>query len=215
MPNPVISYHNVSRETFQKIDGLFDQFRPVLESYIQRLIWWNRSLNLVSRNAGPEIVREHVRHSLFPTLLREFIQSHTVLDAGSGGGLPGIPLALCFNEKKFLLNDISGKKTTALSHLKRELGIANSEIVNYPILSYCSKNPDVDCIVSKHAFKLPDLLNDIYSGKWKSLIMLKGDDFSKELLNIPYPITLECFKLETGTNNPFYKGKVMLKIHRI
>lgn len=215
MPNPTLSYHNVSRETFHEIDELFDQFHPVLEAYVIRLIWWNRSLNLVSRNTSPELVREHVRHSLFPAILPEFHQSQKILDAGSGGGLPGIPLALCFNEKKFLLNDISSKKTTVLSHLKRELGIRNSEIVNYPISEYSSTNPEIDYIVSKHAFKLPDILNDIHDGNWKNLIMLKGNDFKQELTEIPYPVNVECFKLETGTDNPFYRGKVMLNIHRI
>ncbi len=215
MPNPILSYHNVSRETFQKIDVLIDQFHPVLEAYILRLMWWNRSVNLVSRNVTLQILREHVRHSLFPSLLTEFTQSQIILDAGSGGGLPGIPLTLCFDDKKIFLNDISSKKTTVLSHLKRELGITNSYIVNYPISEYPIRNPGVDCIVSKHAFKLPDLLMDIHSGNWKSLILLKGDDFRKELKNIPYPVSVECFELGAGTDHPFYQGKVMLNIHRI
>ena len=215
MPNPILTYHNVSRETFRKIDELFDQFHPVLEAYLLRLMWWNRSINLVSRNSALELVREHIRHSLFPALLKEFTHSRTVLDAGSGGGLPGIPLALCFRDKKIILNDISSKKTTVLSHLERELNITNCHVVNYPISEYPIKNPEVDCIISKHAFKLPDLLDDIKGGSWKSLIMLKGDDFREELSDIPYPVSVECLELGTATDHSFYQGKVMLNIHRI
>ena len=214
MPNQILTYRNVSRETFQKIDELFDQFHSVLEAYLLRLLWWNKSVNLVSRNVTPELLREHIRHSLFPALLTEFTQSSVILDAGSGGGLPGIPLALCFSEKKIILNDLSSKKTVTLSHLKRELKITNTTIVNYPVSEYPIRNPEVDCIVSKHAFKLPGLLNDIRGGSWKNVIMLKGDNFSDELFNIPYPVSVECFEL-SATDHPFYQGKVMLNIHRI
>lgn len=214
MTDAIVTYQNVSRETFQKVDGLFNRFAHSLEAYIERLIWWNKSVNLVSRNASIELVREHVRHSLIPALSVEFQKSHIVIDAGSGGGLPGIPLSLCYTDKKVILNDVSGKKTSALSHLKRELNLANCSIAHYPISEYPSMDPQVDCIVSKHAFKLPDLLNDLQNGRWKSLIMLKGEDFEDELNNIPYPVSIDCHRLETGTKLPFYRGKVMLNIQR-
>lgn len=215
MADATVTYQNVSRETFQKIDEIYKRFAPVLENYISRLIWWNKSVNLVSRNVPIELVREHVRHSLFPALLENFHKSHIVIDAGTGGGLPGIPLSLCYGDKKMILNDVSGKKTLVLSRLKRELNLVNCTVGNYPISEYTSQDPQAECIVSKHAFKLPDLFNDIQDGRWKSLIMLKGEDFKDELENIPYPVSIECHRLETGTTLPFYRGKVMLNIQRI
>lgn len=215
MPKPDVAYRNVSRETFRVIDGLISKFYPVLEEYASRLLWWNGTVNLISRNAAKELVHEHIRHSLFPSFLSEFHQSNIVLDAGSGGGLPGIPLALCHPDKKIILNDISQKKTTVLNHLKRELHIQNVSIVNDPLLRYPINNPEVQCIVSKHAFKIPDILSDISNGSWETLIMLKGEDFSGELSNIPYPVSIDCYPLDNGTKLPFYRGKMMLKIQRV
>ena len=215
MTNTKIKYHDVSRETFDAVNELFDQFHPVLESYIQRLLWWNQTVNLVSRNATIDSIRDHVMHSLFPALLPGFQNSNVILDAGSGGGLPGIPLALGFFEKTVVLNDISSKKTGVLSHLKRELRISKVVIANYPLKEYSLAHPDVKCIVSKHAFKLIDILYDIKDGNWDTLIMLKGDDFKTELEDIPYPVMIDCYRLESATTHPFYQGKVMLNIQRM
>ncbi len=215
MTKTEIKYHDVSRETFEAVNELFDQFHPVLETYILRLLWWNQTVNLVSRNATIDSIRDHVMHSLFPALLPGFQNNDLILDAGSGGGLPGIPLALSFFEKTLVLNDISSKKTGVLNHLKRELSINNVVIANSPLKEYSSAHSDVKCIISKHAFKLIDILNDIRDGNWDTLIMLKGDDFRNEIEGIPYPVFINCYRLESGTTLPFYQGKVMLNIQRM
>jgi len=215
MPDTEIYYHDVSRETFHEIDKLFDQYRTVLEAYIQRLLWWNRTVNLVSRNASADLIQHHVRHSLLLVILSGFQTADIILDAGSGGGLPGIPLAFCFPNKKFILNDISSKKTRVLNQLKRELGIKNIGISNYPLKDYTSKEPHVDCIISKHEFKLGDILSDVDNGGWDNVMLLKGDDFIQEINQISYPVSIDCYKLESGTDLSFYKGKVMLNIQRI
>lgn len=215
MADVTVTYQNVSRETFQKIDALYQRFAPALEDYISRLLWWNKSINLISRSTSIQLVREHVRHSLFPTILENLEKSKMIIDAGSGGGLPGIPLSVCYSNKKIVLNDISSKKTSVLSHLKRELNLENCHISNYPISECALRDPHADCIVSKHAFKLPDILKDTENSRWKCLILLKGNDFADELDKIPYPVSIECHRLETGTTLPFYRGKVMLNIQRI
>lgn len=215
MSDTETNYHNVSRETFHEIDKLFDRYRTVLEVYIQHLLWWNRTVNLVSRNASVELVQQHVRHSLLLQVFSGFKSADIILDAGTGGGLPGIPLALCFPDKKFILNDISSKKTMVLNHIKRDLRIKNVTISNYPLKEYPSKESQVDCIISKHAFKLGDILDDVNNGSWDNVMMLKGEDFKTEISQISYPVSIDCYRLESGTDLTFYKGKVMLNIQRI
>lgn len=215
MKVPKITYHDVSRETFRLVDELFQRNRVSLETYISRLQWWNKSFNLISRNITKDVVREHVRHSLLPTILPGFKCSQVILDAGTGGGLPGIPIAICFSDKKIILNDVSHKKTTILDHLKRELHLNNTHIANYPLSQYIITDDSAECIVSKHAFKTDEILKDIKNGNWKTLIMFKGNDFIDEISDISYPVSIECHCLETGTKIPFYRGKVMLNIQRI
>ena len=215
LPDIQISYRNVSRETFRAINELSEKNGEYLDRYISRLLWWNKTVNLVSRNATVESVRNHVNHSLFPSILPTFTESGVVLDAGSGGGLPGFPLAICFPEKKVVLNDISSKKTTVLSRLKSELNVVNASISSESVDGFIASNPNIDCIVSKHAFKISDILNKASCGNWSHIVLLKGDDFKNELSDIPYPVTIDTYPLGDGTDLSFYTGKMMLDIQRI
>jgi 16S rRNA (guanine527-N7)-methyltransferase len=88
---------------------------------------WNRSYNLTAIHDPLEMVSKHLLDSL---AVMPYIDGETVLDVGSGAGLPGIPLALALPRKRFVLLDSSGKKTRFMTHARIDLELENVEIVN-------------------------------------------------------------------------------------
>ena len=96
-----------------EIDSLMLQ---KLVRYNDCLEQWNRKINLISRKEDAPIIIKHIFHALLITLYHSFRKGEQVLDLGTGGGLPGIPLAIAFPETQFLLVDATGKKITAVSY---------------------------------------------------------------------------------------------------
>ncbi|PIE84324.1 MAG: 16S rRNA (guanine(527)-N(7))-methyltransferase RsmG [Bacteroidia bacterium] len=86
---------------------------------------WNAKINLISRQDIGNVVRHHVVHSLAPTLFLDFRSGCRVLDFGTGGGLPGLPLAIAHPEVEFHLVDSIGKKIRVVQAIARELGLEN------------------------------------------------------------------------------------------
>jgi 16S rRNA (guanine527-N7)-methyltransferase len=94
---------------------------------------WNQSYNLTAIRDPVEMVSKHLLDSL---AVMPYIEGETVLDVGSGAGLPGIPLALALPQRRFVLLDSNGKKTRFLTQAKIELGLENVEIVNQRVEDY-------------------------------------------------------------------------------
>lgn len=103
-------------------DDLVDRF----ELFINELIKWNRLYNLVSRSDESLIVRRHILDSL---AIKPHIWGKRVLDVGSGGGFPGIPLAIYLPDTHFTLIDSNGKKTRFLEQVRMRLGLTNCDVI--------------------------------------------------------------------------------------
>ena len=199
---------SVPRETFAQIDGLIDKFRDELEFYLDKLLWWNERVNLVSRGVSRETIWEHIRHSLLLSKLQPFQESKLFLDAGTGGGLPGIPLAITHPDKHFVLNDLVTKKCLAMKQIARELGLKNIGIVDGSIEDL---HHEGECIlISKHAFKIDNLIEMTGHLSWEKMVFYKGLDFEDELQGLPKPLNITCFDLSNGSN--FYSGKAIIII---
>ncbi|HKJ33029.1 MAG TPA: RsmG family class I SAM-dependent methyltransferase [Balneolales bacterium] len=209
-----IEYHNVSRETFEKINELFQKYSSNLKKYADLLYWWNNRLNLVSRNASRNLIEEHIYHSLLLSYIPSFYLTDNFVDAGTGGGLPGIPLSICFPQRHFYLNDIVSKKIFVVKQIIKDLGLSNAETFSGPIESFDINIDGGISIISKHAFKLDDLISLTNNINWFEIFLLKGCRFSDELSTIPYPLYIDCYQLDNGTNNKFYTDKCMLRISR-
>ena len=104
-----------------------------LMDYLQLMLKWNRAYNLTAIRELDSMV---IRHLLDSLSILPYIDQSPVLDVGTGAGLPGIPLALCLPEQKFVLLDSNGKKTRFLTQVKIELGIENIEIIHSRIEDY-------------------------------------------------------------------------------
>ena len=98
-----------------------------LLGYLALLIKWNKAYNLTAVRNPDEMVSRHLLDSLS---VMSFIENGRWLDVGSGGGMPGIPLAILFPERRFTLLDSNGKKTRFLTQVKLELKLANLEVIH-------------------------------------------------------------------------------------
>ncbi len=96
-----------------------------LQRYVDLLLEWNAKINLISRRDEGNVWVSHILHSLAPLFVLEIPDGAHVLDLGTGGGLPGVPMAIARKDLTFVLLDSIRKKTVALDAIVRELGLTN------------------------------------------------------------------------------------------
>ena len=201
----------VDQEVLKKARDLYSEHSGQLEQYIDELLEWNAKINLVSRNVSRETVREHVVHSLIPIELGLLSDIDEWVDSGTGGGLPGIPLALIFPDKKFYLNDNVRKKMKAVSDIAESLKLENVEILAKSISLVGLKTGAG--IVTKHAFKIDDLLRLTKKKPWKKVVMWKGVEGAyKEMESVhsKTKCTIYSFQFE----DEFYEGKGLVVLEK-
>ena len=170
--------------------ALTDRQRDTLGAYAEQLEALNRRVNLVARPASRADVEKHVRHCL-ALAVRPFPPGSTVVDWGSGGGLPAVPLAVAFPEVEVVAVDAVGKKTEAVRLFARRLGIDNLTAWNGRAEAYDGPAPHVS--VSRATAPLADLwawhtaaragLADV-AGAWSGLVCLKGGDLGAEAADL-------------------------------
>ena len=104
-----------------------------LSRFVDALLKWNKTFNLTAIRERDQIISLHILDSLS---VCPYIKGSSIIDVGSGGGFPGIPLALCFPDKQFTLLDSNGKKTRFLQQMVIELGLKNCTIVQARVEDY-------------------------------------------------------------------------------
>lgn len=203
----------ITPEALYEARSLYKSHEKKLEQYIDLLLEWNEKINLISRNVSRETIREHITHSLLPIPLG-FIELHDKwIDSGTGGGLPGIPLAICESQKKWGLNDNIRKKMRAVEDIVRSLELSNTGIIAKSI-SLVGLETGTG-IVTKHAFKIKDLLKHLAPQPWKTILMWKGvEDIEKEIRRSGKELNVTVYAFDFGDEEPFYKGKGILKIEK-
>ena len=200
----------VPRETFELIDQLYQKNVHKLEQYIEKLLWWNDKVNLISRNLSREDLKLHIKHSLLPLGLFDFKLDQKLIDAGTGGGLPGIPLAVCLSRGRLTLNDISTKKMLAVKDIGRKLQLSN---IDYQIGDIAELElKDYQFVISKHAFKIPEIVKTLTHIDTYNIILYKGIDIEKEVAGLESPHQILIYDISAETGNTFFKGKSIVTI---
>lgn len=210
MKQSVPSHQSVPRETFPKADELIEEYRSELSDYIHQLLWWNERVNLVSRNVSRETIWEHLRHSLILSQLEVFKSEKIIVDAGTGGGLPSIPLAITHPQKHFILNDLVTKKCLAMKQMAKKLELNNVGIIDGSIEHLSHDTPFL--LISKHAFKINELYKMTATLPWEKMVFYKGKDFKDELEDISEPLEIGSYDLSYDSD--FYEGKAIVVIDR-
>ena len=147
---------------------------------------WNSKINVISRKDIDNLYEHHVLHSLAIAKLLPFQPGTTILDVGTGGGFPGIPLAILFPECQFTLVDSIGKKIKVASEVAKALGLTNVVCKKERVEEEKQK---FDFVVSRAVMPLPDLVKLVrknISNKHRNavpngLVVLKGGDLQAEI----------------------------------
>ncbi|MEI6691383.1 MAG: 16S rRNA (guanine(527)-N(7))-methyltransferase RsmG [Chlorobium sp.] len=142
---------------------------------------WNHKINLISRKEDAPVIVKHIFHSILISLYHPFRKGEKVLDLGTGGGLPGIPLSITFPDTQFLLVDATGKKIAACQAMITELGISNAIAMHTRVEEL--KGVVFDTVLSRQVAPLDQLCE--YAGRLLKpggiLICLKGGNLDKEI----------------------------------
>lgn len=183
----------------------YDQFAKLQELYKD----WNLKINVVSRKDIDELYLRHVLHSLGIAKIQEFNPGASILDVGTGGGFPGIPLAILFPEAKFHLVDSIGKKIKVVDEVVSGLGIDNVKTSNSRVEEISGK---YDFIVSRAVAAMPTFVHWVKGKIAKEnnhqfkngILYLKGGDLSEELE--PYR-NAQIFPLSDLFEEEFFETK--------
>jgi len=211
-PSDRVLISNVSRETFERASALLEQNAAPLNVMIDKWLWWNASVNLFSRNTDAALLEKHIFHSILLLFVTDVPDCSRVIDAGTGGGLPGLPMAVASREKEFLLVDKVQKKCLAVRDIVRTLKLTNVGVVHSDISGIRDGFPAR--IVSKHAFPVKRLLDCLKHQDWMEIAMLKGSEVLSEIdehMSRHYFFSFHSFD---HIEDPFFDNRGVLLIHK-
>ena len=167
---------DIQKEQFQQLDSLYQE--------------WNEKINVISRKDIDALYTKHVLHSLGIAKIQSFEPGTFVLDVGTGGGFPGIPLAILFPETRFYLIDVIAKKIKVVQAVADALGLKN---VKAEQIRAENVKGDFDFIVSRAVTNMPDFVSWVKTKIKKQhkhelkngILYLKGGDLTEELKDFP------------------------------
>ena len=182
-------------EKFEKLEELYKD--------------WNLKINVVSRKDIDELYLRHVLHSLGIAKIQEFQPGSKILDVGTGGGFPGIPLAILFPESEFHLVDSIGKKIKVVDEVSEGLGLENVTSFNQRVEEI---KGNYDFIVSRAVAVMPSFVRWVKGkiakesnhSRKNGILYLKGGDLSEELKDYR---TAKIFELSDYFEEDFFDTK--------
>lgn len=195
---------------------------------------WNSKINVVSRKDIDELYRHHVLHSL---CIAAYVKTHMpdvydrlrgdgpygisaplkILDLGTGGGFPGIPLAVMFPHAEFTLCDSIGKKIIVATEVSKGTGLKNVKTVN----ARAESLPETfDYIVSRAVTSLENFMPWVKGKYTEGILYLKGGDLAEELSSAMSKFkmrkeSVHIWHISSWTNDPFFETKQVIHIEKL
>ena len=197
-------FPNITEKQKQQFAALYDLYAD-----------WNSKINVISRKDIENLYTHHVLHSLGITKLIQFKDGSKIMDVGTGGGFPGVPLAILFPKCNFLLVDSIGKKIRVATEVSNAIGLENIQF------RHCRAEEvkeQFDFVVSRAVMPLPDLVKIIRKNVSKEqqnalpngLICLKGGNLEGELK--PFKKTAEADDLSMYFEEEYFKTKKIVYV---
>lgn len=189
---------DVQKQQFQQLESLYQD--------------WNSKINVVSRKDVEELYLRHVLHSLAIAKVVNFLPGSRVLDVGTGGGFPGIPLAILFPETHFTLVDSIGKKIKVVQEVIAGLQLAQVS----PVCDRVENIPGgYDFIVSRAVAAMPTFVHWTRGKISKmdrhalpnGILYLKGGDLTEELASFPQA---DCYAIADFFEEDFFETKTVV-----
>jgi 16S rRNA (guanine527-N7)-methyltransferase len=210
-------------EIIQKYFGEFtdtqmQQFGMLEELYKE----WNDKINVISRKDIDSLYEKHVLHSLAIAAICPFDDGARIVDIGTGGGFPGIPLAIFFPEVEFVLSDSIGKKIKVVQEVTDAIGLKNVTAVHSRVEEL--KGRTFDYAVSRAVAPLNDLwrwVNNKLERGQKSdelpngLICLKGGDLTQEINDTGMKRIVQAWKVHDIFQEPFFEEKYVVYVPKL
>lgn len=202
------------QEILHYFPDLSDNQRSQFEQLADLYKDWNLKINVVSRKDIDEIYIRHVLHSLGIAKVQTFNPGASILDVGTGGGFPGIPLAILFPETQFHLVDSIGKKIKVVEEVRDGLGLTNVKVTNARAETI---DDQYDFIVSRAVAHM-ETFNRWVKGRIakksnhelpNGILYLKGGDLTEELA--PFP-KAKIFPLTDYFKEPFFETKTVVHL---
>lgn len=194
---------------FQYFPNLLDEQQKQIAQLEELYKDWNQKINVVSRKDIDELYLRHVLHSLGIAKIQGFKDGSEVMDVGTGGGFPGIPLAILFPNVRFTLVDSIGKKIKVVDEVVEGLGLKNVKTINSRVEEVSGQ---FDFIVSRAVAVMPTFVHWV-KGKIKKesvhdrrngILYLKGGDLEDELKDYK---TVEVYDLVDYFKDGFFETK--------
>ena len=187
---------DLQQQQFAQLDSLYRE--------------WNAKINVISRKDIGNLYEHHILHSLAIAKVINFRPTTQILDFGTGGGFPGIPLAILFPECQFRLIDGTGKKIRVAQEVCQAIGLANCQPVH---LRGEDEKGKYDFVVSRAVMPLPDLVKIVRKNISKTqrntlpngIICLKGGELQAETQ--PFRNIVELTDISTFFSEEWFKEK--------